>query len=62
MQKSIFDGTMRVDSMKQNDSNSKDLESGKKLSSSATRLENYMRTEINKDQFQVDIELEKKWA
>ena len=46
--------------MKQNDSNSKDLESGKKLSLSATRLENYMRTEINKDQFQLDIELEKK--
>ena len=59
MQKSIFDGTMRVDSMNQNDSNSTDLESEKTLSLSATRLENYMRTEINKDQFQVYIELEK---
>ena len=45
--------------MNQNDSNSTDLESGKTLSLSATRLENYMRTEINKDQFQVYIELEK---
>ena len=58
MHKSIFDGTMRVDSMKQNDSNSTDLESGKTLSLSATRLENYMRTEINKDQSQVYIELQ----
>ena len=59
MQKTIFDGSVRVDSMNQNDSNAMDLESGKKLSLSAARLENYMRTEINKDQFQVYIELEK---
>ena len=58
MHKSIFDGTARVDSMKQTDSNSTDLENGKTPSLSATRLENYMRTEINKDQSQVYIELQ----
>ena len=36
------------------------MDNGKKISLSANRLEHYMRTEINKDQFQVDIRLELK--
>ena len=59
----IFDGTVRADTKTgyesySNDCNSRDMEIGQKLSLSANRLEHYMRTEINKDQFQIDIRLE----
>ena len=59
----IFDGAARVDTKTgyesySHDCNSRDIENGKKISLSANRLEHYMRTEINKDQFQVDIRLE----
>ena len=58
-----FDETARVDTKTgyesySHDCNSRDEENGKKISLSANRLEHYMRTEINKDQFQVDIRLE----
>ena len=61
----IFDGAARVDTKTgyesySHDCNSRDIENGKKISLSANRLEHYMRTEINKDQFQVDIRLELK--
>ena len=61
----IFDGAARVDTKTgyesySHDCNSRDEENGKKISLSANRLEHYMRTEINKDQFQVDIRLELK--
>ena len=60
-----FDGTARADTKTgyesySHDCNSRDMENGKKISLSANRLEHYMRTEINKDQFQVDIRLELK--
>ena len=60
-----FDGAARVDTKTgyesySHDCNSRDMENGKKISLSANRLEHYMRTEINKDQFQVDIRLELK--
>ena len=60
-----FDGTARADTKTgyesySHDCNSRDMEHGKKISLSANRLEHYMRTEINKDQFQVDIRLELK--
>ena len=60
-----FDGAARVDTKTgyesySRDCNSRDMENGKKISLSANRLEHYMRTEINKDQFQVDIRLELK--
>ena len=60
-----FDGAARVDTKTgyesySHDCNSRDIENGKKISLSANRLEHYMRTEINKDQFQVDIRLELK--
>ena len=57
----VFDGAVRADSKKRYDSNSTDIRRVDMekygLSLSATRLEHYMRTEINKDQFQIDIEL-----
>ena len=60
-----FDGATRADTKTgyesySHDCNSRDMENGKKISLSANRLEHYMRTEINKDQFQVDIRLELK--
>ena len=60
-----FDEAARVDiktgyESYSHDCNSRDMENGKKISLSANRLEHYMRTEINKDQFQIDIRLELK--
>ena len=58
-----FDGAARVDTKTgyesySHDCNSRDEENWTKIPLSANRLEHYMRTEINKDQFQVDIRLE----